>query len=268
MAKVSIAVRNLMGSVRAEAEGEDQAVLVFKGEYKNGDTIHLAVEKSDCFYVIRIDDGMDEALVYLTRPYMFYTIPFDEKRLSYNPKAFTGAIHYLTIRRAEAFEVQNYRNLAKNTMDQPGDQGCFPHAFANVENRGEAVLAARNVIDGIIANTSHGKWPYGSWGIRMQDDAEFTLAFGRPVDFDRIILYIRADFPHDSGWAGATLSFSDGTSEAITLEKSSKAQIFSIERKKITWLKLEKLIKAEEPSPFLALTQIAVYGREAEDCKL
>lgn len=263
MAKVSIAVRDLMGSIRAEAQGEDQAVLVFQGEYKNGDTIHLSVERSDSFYVVRIDDGLDESLVYLTRPYMFYTIPFDEKRVSYNPKAFTGDIHYLMIRRAEGFEVQNYRNLAKNTMDQPGDQGCFPHAFANVETRGEAVFAARNAIDGIIANTSHGKWPYGSWGINMQDDAEFTLAFGRPVDFDRIVLCTRADFPHDNWWVRATLSFSDGSSEEIKLEKSSKPQIFSIERKNITWLKLEKLIKANDPSPFPALTQIAVYGKEA-----
>lgn len=264
MAKVSIAVRDLMGSIRAEAEGEQQAILVFEEKYKKGDTIHLSVEESNCFYVIRIDDALDEALVYLTRTYMFYTIPFGRTRMSYNPKAFTGDIHYLTIRQAEDFEIRNYRNLAKNTMDQPSDQGCFPHVFANVETRGESILAARNAIDGVIANASHGKWPYGSWGINMQDDAEFTLAFGRPVDFDRVVLCTRADFPHDNWWARATLSFSDGTSEEITMEKSSKPHIFLIERKNITWLKLGKLIKSDDPSLFPALTQIAVYGKEAE----
>lgn len=264
MAKVMIAVRDLMGNIRGEARGEDQAILVFEQEYKKGDTIHLSVEESNCFYVVRIDDALDESLVYLTRPYMLYTIPFKDKRISYNPKAFTGNIHYLMIRRAEEFEVNNYRNLAKNIMDQPGDTSCFPHVFANVETRGEAIFAARNAIDGIIANTSHGRWPFGSWGINMQDDAEFTLAFGRPVDFDRIVLCTRADFPHDNWWVKATLSFSDGSSEEIHMEKSSKPHVFSIVRKKITWLKLEKLIKSDEPSPFPALTQIAVYGMESK----
>ena len=46
MAKVTIAVRDLMGNIRGEACGEDQAVLVFDQEYKKGDTIHLSVEKS------------------------------------------------------------------------------------------------------------------------------------------------------------------------------------------------------------------------------
>ena len=75
MAKVTIAVRDLMGNIRGEACGEDQAVLVFDQEYKKGDTIHLSVEKSHCFYVIRIDDALDESLVYLTDSYMLYTIP-------------------------------------------------------------------------------------------------------------------------------------------------------------------------------------------------
>ena len=263
MAKVRIAVRDLMGGVRKEEMGENQAVLVFEEKYNRGDTIHIYVEESNAFYVIRIDDALEESLVYLTRSYMFYTIPFGEKCISYNPKAFTGDIHYLTIRRAEEHEIQNYRNLEKNIMDQPDNQGCFPHAFANVETRGEAVFAARNAIDGLIANTSHGKWPFGSWGINMQKDAEFTLAFGRCVDIDRIALYTRADFPHDNWWKQATISFSDGSSEVIQMEKSAAPHVFSIVRKNITWLKLENLIQSDDPSPFPALTQIAVYGTES-----
>ena len=93
------------------------------------------------------------------------------------------------MRTAEEYEVTAYRNLAKNVMDQHGDHGCYPHAYANVETRGESVFAARNAIDGVLANASHGAWPYESWGINMQDDAELTLEFGRPVDFDKIVLY-------------------------------------------------------------------------------
>ena len=72
---------------------------------------------------------------------------------------------------------------------------------------GEAVFAARNAIDGVTANLSHGKWPYESWGINQQDDAQMTLDFGRPVDIDKIVLYTRADFPHDNWWESVTFTF-------------------------------------------------------------
>ena len=34
-------------------------------------------------------------------------------------------------------------------------------------------------------------------------------------------------------------------------------------KKGITWVRLEELIKADDPSPFPALTQIEVYGTES-----
>jgi hypothetical protein len=46
------------------------------------------------------------------------------------------------------------------------------------------------------------------------------------------------------------------------MEKSVESHTFAIEKKNITWIKLGELIKAEDPSPFPALTQIEVYGRE------
>ena len=147
-------------------------------------------------------------------------------------------------------------------MDQHGDRGCYPHASANVETRGESVFAARNAIDGVAATLSHGSWPYESWGINRRDDAELLLEFGRPVDVDRIRLWTRADFPHDNWWVRATLTFSDGTAEIVEMEKSEKAHSFSVVRKGITWVRLSELIKADDPSPFPALTQIEVYGTE------
>uniref|UniRef100_UPI000B33C3B8 hypothetical protein n=1 Tax=Clostridium sp. NkU-1 TaxID=1095009 RepID=UPI000B33C3B8 len=91
-----------------------------------------------------------------------------------------------------------------------------------------------------------------------------TLDFGRPVDFDKIVLYTRADFPHDNWWVKAKLTFSDGTEEAVEMEKSVKPHLFSLERKNITWVKISDLIKADDPSPFPALTQIEVYGKDSQ----
>lgn len=259
MAKLRIALQNGQ-DVKCQVQGEDQVVMVCEGEYEPGDRITFETDEKEEYYVIRVDGSMDEAYVYLTGNTVEYVIPFDEKKISYNPASFTGERHYITMRRAKDYENKSYRNLAKNVMDQHGDPGCYPHAHANVETRGEAVFAARNAIDGVVANESHGKWPYESWGINMQDDAELTLEFGRPVDMDKLVLYTRADFPHDNWWVQATITFSDGSKEVVKMEKSVKPHVFAMEKKGITWLKLSDLIKADDPSPFPALTQIEVYG--------
>ena len=47
-------------------------------------------------------------------------------------------------------------------------------------------------------------------------------------------------------------------------KKVAEPHVFNIEKKNIRWIKLGKLIKADDPSPFPALTQIEVYGTEAE----
>lgn len=263
MAKLGIAVLDGQGETKFRAEGEDELVTVYEGEYAPGDRLVFETDEADTYYVIRVDGAMDEAYVYLTKRTVEYGIPFDEKKISYNPASFTGNRHYLTMRKAWEYENESYRNLAKNVMDQHGDPGCFPHAHANVETRGESVFAARNAIDGVGANESHGAWPYESWGINMQDDAELTLEFGRRVDVDRIRLCTRADFPHDNWWVEAAFTFSDGSVEVVKMEKITKPHVFELEKKGITWVKLSNLVKADDPSPFPALTQIEVYGRNA-----
>lgn len=257
-----IYVLNSSGEQKAELSGQDRVVLAWKGEYEPGDVIVMEFKKPG-FYVIQVDDCIEESLVYMTETVLRYPVLFDEKKKAHSPKAFMGDRHYLSLRPANSWEL-GYRNLAKNPADQHDVHGCYPHASANVETRGESVFAARNAIDGMLANRSHGRWPYASWGINMQDDAEFTLDFGRPVNFDTIVLVTRADFPHDNWWEEVTLSFSDGTSETVKLEKSYEPHHLSIKRDGITWLKFGKLIKADDPSPFPALTQIEVYGNDAE----
>lgn len=250
------------GREKAAYEDGRQAVLAWNGIYEEGDRILFAVPVVPGYYVIRVDDVLDEALVYLTREQLEYKVPFGEKKFNLSDKAFRGDCHYLTLRDAKNYEIGAYRNLAKNPADQHEDVGCYPHAFANVETRGESVFAARNAIDGVVANLSHGNWPYASWGINRQDDAEMTLDFGRPVDFDEIVLYTRADFPHDNWWEQVTFTFSDGSVERLTLKKSLEPHVIPMKKAGITWLKFGNLLKAADPSPFPALTQIEVYGTE------
>lgn len=261
---ICLEVLDWMGRRKAWAKDENRAVLAFEDFYEEGDCIRITVPKAAGHYVVQIDDAIEESMVYMTERKVTFEIPFGEKKKAWNPKTFTGRHHYLTCRLAEEYEMGAYRNLAKNTMDQHGDRGYFPHASTNVEYRGKSVFEARNAIDGIVANRSHGSWPYGSWGINKRKDAQFLLEFGRPVTFDRIILWIRADFPHDNWWVQAKMEFSDGTCETVLLKKTEKPQEFFLEKEHITWIRLKNLLQSDDPSPFPALTQIEVYGKEGD----
>lgn len=259
MSELSLKVIDKSGKTRFAASGENEAVLVNTSEYFEGDRISLETGEKNIYVWFQADDALGAALVYITDNISF-NIPFGEKRISYSPKAFMGSRHYLYARIAREDELKSYRNLALNVYDQHGDTHCYPHAFANVETRGEAVFAARNAIDGVVANLSHGEWPYESWGINRNPDAEMTVDFGREVMVDRVVLYTRADFPHDSWWTNVTLKFSDGTEVSWDLEKSVKPHELRFPPKKVTSVTLCKLIKAEDDSPFPALSQIEVYG--------
>ena len=251
-------------SEKAFAEGNDYVRLAWDGEYRKGDSIVFSGLTPDAYYVVNVDPCVGEAFVLVKAETVTYTVPFYEKKTSYNPIAFVGNRHYVSIRKAAPYEIDSYRNLALNPFDQHEESSVYPHASANVETRGEAVFAARNAVDGVVATRSHGEWPYESWGINRQDDAEITIDFGRAVDIDEIRLYTRADFPHDNYWIRGTFTFSDGSKETVEMEKHvDDPHVFKIEKKAITFLKLGELIKADDPSPFPALTQIEVYGNNA-----
>ncbi|MBQ4515342.1 MAG: carbohydrate-binding protein [Clostridia bacterium] len=262
--QLSLEVKNKNGEVLASKSGENYAILVYESEYAEGDTLVLKSSEKDVYLMLKLEDSMNEEFVYLTKDELTYLIPFGEKRISYSPKTFIGKNHVLTVRTATQAEISANKNLARNCYDQHGDTGCYPHVHANVETRGEAMFAAKNAINGNRCNTSHGGWPYESWGINMQDDAEITIEFGREVEIDSMVLVTRADFPHDNYWKQVTFTFSDGTTLVYDMEKSYDPHYVKLtEKKKVSWIKLEKLIKdPDDPSPFPALSQWEVYGTD------
>lgn len=246
-------------------EGAEEVTLSFDGEYRKGDVIHISDLEPGRFYVFKLDAVLAPSVVYVTKDELLYPVPFYEKRENLNPLTFFGNRHVVSIRRAESYEVMTYRNLSENSFDPHDDIGVYPHASANIETRGESVFAAANAINGNIAHGSHGEWPYESWGINCRADAEFRLDFGRPVNIREIWIYERCDFPHDNWWTEGTLSFSTGERKILHLEKreDGSAQKFMLSEDNVTWFTLGELIKAQDPSPFPALTQIKVFGTEA-----
>lgn len=263
MTRIDLEIRNSDRTVLAASSDKGQAHLVYRQAYLPGDEIVLRSEDAGVFMVIQLDDAMGPAFVYLNGHEYRFVIPFDEKKKSYSPKSFSGELHALTARLAAQHEIEGYKNVALNVYDQHENKTCFPHAFANVETRGESVFAARNAINGNSINFSHGKWPFESWGINQKEDAEMTVNFGRVVEIDKIALTIRADFPHDNYWERATLVFSDGTTYTAELTKTHLQQVIDLEPRKVEWVTLKELIKSDDPSPFPALAQIEVFGREA-----
>lgn len=90
------------------------------------------------------------------------------------------------------------------------------------------------------------------------------LDFGRLIQADTLVLTTRADFPHDAWWTQARLTLSSGEEQILPLQKTAEGQRFDLHGVWITGLKLDQLIKADDPSPFPALTQVEVYGRNLD----
>ena len=158
----SIKVVKANGETKFVGRGEEEVTLVATSAYEEGDRIVLEYFGEPQYFVFQADDAMGAALIYV-KGNVDIIVPFGEARRGYSPKAFAGNCHYIYARYATKEEIGAYRNQALNVYDSHENLNSFPHASANVETRNEAVFAARNAIDGVKANSSHGEWPYASW---------------------------------------------------------------------------------------------------------
>lgn len=250
-------IRN--GEVLANVSGEKEAQLLYKGSYELGDEIRFTADYE--YALVQVDQAVKPAHVYLPEKSFTFRLPLEGINPAvYAPGAFTGDMHVCSIK---PDTLRGYRNLAENAADQRGNVTAYPHATANVETRDESWFCARNVIDGEHIADGHGPWPYGSWGIGARTDAELTLDFGREVEVDKMVLYLRADFPHDAYWIQGSVLLDDGFEMTYPLEGINGAQEISFGGKhRIRSMKLYKMIKCDNPSAFPSLRQLEVYGKD------
>lgn len=257
----SIGVYSADGRRLAFATGEKQANLLYEGVYQEGDEIRF--ESETAYARVRVDAAVDEARVYLPEKRFTYRLPLSgDNRKVYAPGAFGGETHLLSIRVDE--ESGTY-NLACNPADQRGEVSAYPHATANVETRNESVFCARNVIDGLTIAAGHGIWPYESWGIGARQDAYLTVDFGREVELDRVVLYLRADFPHDAWWISGVIETDGGARFAFPLEGMDGPQTIELGGVRARTLTLKELVKCDMPSAFPSLRQLMAYGRNVTE---
>lgn len=252
------------------AEGTGRVHLVYAPAYKKGDAIRLS-GITPGFYDIRLEDTLPPTTVYISGGTAEFPIPFGVDRAGFSPRAFTGKRHFIEVREAAPGIKDARRDLAFNPHDQSANRGIYPHMSTNVtyadslRNRifpDRGLFAARNVIDGILANESHRLYPHQSWGINRNDKAYLTIDFGRPVNIDELRLAIRCEFPHDTYWTEACVHCSDGSEEFISLKKTMDMQCFPLKREGIRSLTLCSLVKSDEPSEFPALSLMEIYGTD------
>lgn len=258
---IQISIRDAQGALLARAAHEDEALLRVDRVVQPGDVI--VIESDRAHLIVQMDAAILPGEVYLPAGRMTWPVPCGEHRLAYSPAAFAGSRHIVTARAMTQEEIGARRNLACNPSDLRGETDFFPHCTANVETRGEACFAARNVIDGMRHNDYHGEWPYQSWGIGAREDAWCLLDFGRKVWVDEMALTLRADFPHDAYWVGGHVVLSDGSDIEYTLRKSGERQFIPLNGPHtVRWMRLERMRKSDDPSAFPALTEWEVFGRD------
>lgn len=259
---VCLELRDANGQLLAQSEHPCEALLCANRIYEPGDVIIVSCSGSKHLWV-QMDETLPAGEVYVPNGSMTWRVPFGEHRRAYSPAAFVGGRHIVSARQMEAQEIAARRNVAGNPADLRGDTDFYPHATANVETRNESVFAARNVIDGLRHNISHGDWPYQSWGIGAREDAWCRLDFGREVCVDEMALTLRADFPHDAYWTHGHVVLSDGAEVAYDLQKTGDRQYIRLGEHKVTWMRLERMQKSDDPSAFPALIEWEVFGRDA-----
>jgi len=256
---LTIQVMNHKGEVLFSRCGQSPLVAFYSDAYQPGDEI--LIRSDSCKYLcVSLDQALAAADVYAPDQELRWLIPFDEEKLAYPPQSFQGERHVIEAREIQTEELSVRRNIACNPADQRRDVNVFPHATANVETRGEAVFAARNVIDGMRLSDCHGEWPYQSWGIGAREDAWCRLDFGRDVHVDEMVLTLRADFPHDAYWTHGHVVLSDESEISFQLEKTGERQSIPLGKHTVRWMRLERMQKSDDPSAFPSLIEWEVFG--------
>ncbi len=251
------------GDVKWKAWGEDIDEH-FHGEYEEGDKFR--VESVDTNFVkIQLDSTMGEAMMYLPDGLFEFVVPFGyERNACYAPGAFAGDDHRIRISEPTEAEIYAEREISLNSHDRHNVHKYFPHAWANFVTRENPCFFERNAIDGVCDNSNHGSYPYHSWGGGLREDLEFEIRFGEPVEVSKVVIFIRADFPHDTYWKEADLEFSDGEKIHVELKGVAEGQATEFEPRmtefvRLTGLKQQRL---EDGSlSFAALSQMQVFGK-------
>ncbi len=251
------------GDVKLKAHGEEIDVR-YNGVYEPGDKIRVELLYCD-FIRVKLDESLAESFVYVPDGAFEFKIPFDhERQACYAREAFAGDSHRLICSEPTDAEIYSEREISLNSHDRHKVAKYFPHATANFVTREDPCFFERNAIDGVTETRGHGLYPYHSWGGGLREDLEYEVYFGMEVEVSCAVIYLRADFPHDTYWREAALEFSDGSKVPLSLIGTEEGQRFEFEARKTEFVRLTDLRqqRLEDGSlSFAALSEIQIYGK-------
>ncbi len=233
---------------------------IYNGEFDKGDKI--IIRKPDTEYIsIKLDETLEESIIFSPLSTIEYPIPFGELKKGYDDNAFEGESHRIIVYEPEDEVKYGTRKISLNSHDIRGQKKYFPHAFANLVTREAVCFYERNAIDGITSNDGHGNYPYHSWAGGAREDLEYFIDFGTQVEVEKLVFFLRADFPHDTYWKSLDVEFDDKTYYTADFIKTGEGQELILPEKKTTrTLHLTNFKQAELPFSWAALSQVEVYG--------
>jgi|GEM_PF-6766553 len=152
------------GMMIQSAEAEDIVEMQPDKPYQAGGSIVIWTDRWPVMLEISLDDHINSSKIWLTADRMDFTVPTGEQHDAYPPLAFTGKPGCITVGVISPTISSEITNLSRNPYDSRGHSMYYPHCSASVETRDESVFAARNTIDGICENASHGSWTISELG--------------------------------------------------------------------------------------------------------
>lgn len=232
----------------------------YNGEYCEGDKI--VIRKADTEYLkIQLDETLSESIIFSPLSTIEFPVPTGELKNGYDDNAFCGNSHRIKLSEPSNEEKYGVRKISLNSHDIRGQKKYFPHAYANLVTREAVCFFERNAIDGITENKGHGNYPYHSWAGGAREDLEYFIDFGTLVEVEKLVFYLRADFPHDTYWKSLDVEFDDKTTATADFIKTGDGQELVLPEKKTTRrVHLTNFKQAELPFSWAALSQVEVYG--------
>ncbi|MBR2337954.1 MAG: discoidin domain-containing protein [Clostridia bacterium] len=252
---------SVYNKVATGADGVTQLVVAEK--YTSGATVNVTLPEGEHYLGLTLHDSLGEAILYV--PSGVYTYQFPTHSFSYifSSTLISSTSNTIKARVVSETELSQRRNVALNPYDLNGAVSAYPHATAS-DSYNDSTFAPRNAIDGMAQNTKHGSYPYQSWGATATGGRWFQVNFQHEVYVDEVVMAIRADFPHDTYWKTATLEFSDGSKEDITVSPTAEKQSFKFDVVKTSYVKVTNLVKANPNVQWAGITEFEVYGSECE----
>ena len=251
-------------AVSVTGDGTVGVSLEAPAKYQSGDTVTATLPEGYHYLAVSLGKTAGEAILYLADGSFLYKIQPDAA--NYLPPLLLRSKQHITARIPTAEEIAESRNLARNPYDHKDQKSTvFPHAStSNQYNKAE--FGAHNAIDGNCKNTSHGNYPYESWGTyeAVKTTDYFMIDFGREVKADTLTLYLRADFAgnHDAYFSTVIVETSDGGKQAIHPVRSADAQTFELGGVTTSFVRLTGFVTDKSKGTWSGYTEVEVNGSE------